>query len=178
MKLFAQAAFWKLRDVPLDVGCTLFTQFLSEAPRKLWVLFHSYSSTYMDEQAGYGQNWLSISGATFSQCWTEIPDLMKIIEHCHILVTEFVNTIWSCGGKEEEWCWWWCFLGSEAQSKLCTTSSHRVTVLLWEWSKKPAAIISISWGLFFRKKVNLFYIDITTECFIFALGKTVFDLPK
>lgn len=75
-----------------------------------------------------------------------------IIKDCHVLITESANTICSYGGKEGEWCWWCCFFGIEAQSKLCTTWSRRVTVLLWEWSKKPSAIISVSWGLFSRIK--------------------------
>lgn len=77
----------------------------------------------------------------------------KIIEDCHILVTESANIICSCRGKEGEWCWWCCFPGSEVQSKLCTTWSCRVTVLLQDWSKKkPFSYYFNIMGFIFRSK--------------------------
>lgn len=76
----------------------------------------------------------------------------KIIEDCHILVTESANIICSCRGKEREWCWWCCFPGSEAQSKLCTTWSCRVTVLLQDWSKKTFSHYFDIMGFIFQNK--------------------------
>lgn len=105
------------------------------------------------------------------QRWTEAPDLIQVIEDCHILVTESADTICSCGGKEGEWRWWCCFLGSEAQSKLCTIWSHRITVLLWDWTKKTFSYYFNIMGFIFKNKNRVVLYRHYNRVFHLCLGK-------
>ena len=70
---FERGGLAQLCSVHIDAS----SRFMAVAMRRLWVLFHSYSSAHMAEQVGCGQNQYSISSASLPVCWAESPDLTE-----------------------------------------------------------------------------------------------------
>lgn len=117
----------------------------------------------MAEEAGYGQNQYSISSATFPTCWAEIPDLMeedhRVLTHSGQKIRKYYLQWWrGRRGRTSMVLFPWkrSTKWIKEMLLLCTNWSwvwtHKVTVLLWDWSKQRVTIISISWGLFSRLK--------------------------